>query len=169
MIFSLSLQGKAKEWFKNLSATSIYDFNQFVNLFLNKWVIKRNIFLILEEYDHLKRQPGEIVQHFSTRFNQVYHSMPADIKPPPGLALLHYSDAFDLEMAFHLRERNTTTLEEIHNNAIGVEVDLLIKNSKLKGKKKGKHREGSYDIFISETRHSGKHSERDDEKYYHER
>jgi hypothetical protein len=94
-IFSLSLQGKAKEWFKKLSAASICDFNQFVKVFLNKWVIKRNIFLILEEYDHLKRQPGETVQHFSARFNQVYHSMPVDIKPPPGLALLHYPDAFD--------------------------------------------------------------------------
>jgi hypothetical protein len=70
-IFSLSLQGRAKEWFKNLSAASICEFNQFVKLFLNKWEIKRNIFLILEEYDHLKRHPGETVQHFSARFNQI--------------------------------------------------------------------------------------------------
>jgi len=54
-IFSLSLQGKAKEWFKIFLATRIVDFNQFVKVFLNKWVIKRNIFLILEEYDQLKR------------------------------------------------------------------------------------------------------------------
>jgi hypothetical protein len=69
-IFSLYLQGKSKEWFKNLSTTIICDFNQCVKIFLNKWVIKRNLFLILEGYDHLKRQLGEIVQHFSARFNQ---------------------------------------------------------------------------------------------------
>jgi hypothetical protein len=131
-IFSLSLQGEAKKWFKNLPAASIFDFHQFVKVFLDKWVIKRNPFLILEEYNHLKRQPGETVQHFSARFNQVYHSMPADIKPPPGLALLHYPDAFDPEMAFQLRERNTTTLEEMQDNAIAVEANLLVKRSKLK-------------------------------------
>jgi hypothetical protein len=76
-------------------------------------VIKRNSFLILEEYNCLKRHPGETMQHFSARFNQVYYSMPDDIKPPPGLGLLHYPDSFDPEMAFELRERNTTTLKEM--------------------------------------------------------
>jgi hypothetical protein len=65
------MQGKAKEWFKNLPATSIGDFHQFLKVFLDKWVIKRNLFLILEEYDHLKRELGETMQHFSARFNQV--------------------------------------------------------------------------------------------------
>jgi hypothetical protein len=76
------------------------------------------------------------MQHFSARFNQVYHSMLADIKPPPGLALLHYPYSFDPEMVFHLRERNTTTIKETQNNAIGVEANLLIKKSKLKAKEK---------------------------------
>jgi hypothetical protein len=108
-IFSLSLQGKVKNWFKNLPATSICNFHQFMQVFLDRWVIMRNVFLILEEYDHLKRQPGETVPHFSARFNKVYHAMPVDIRPPPGSTHLHYPDAFDPEMAFQLRERNTTT------------------------------------------------------------
>jgi hypothetical protein len=97
---------------------------------------EKSLFFILEGYDHLKRQLGETIQHFSSRFNQVYHSMPDDIKPPPSLALLHYLDAFDLEMEFHLRERNSTTLEEMQSSAIGVEANLLIKNSKLKVEEK---------------------------------
>ena len=37
------------------------------------------------------------------------------MKPPPGLALLHYLDAFDLDMAYSLRERYPTFLiEEDH-------------------------------------------------------
>jgi hypothetical protein len=73
----------------------------------------RNVFLILEEYDHLKRHPGETVPQFSARFNKVYHAMPADIRPPPRSTHLHYPDAFDPEMAFQLRERNSATLEEM--------------------------------------------------------
>ena len=62
--------------------------------------------------------------------------MPVDIKLPPSLSLLHYLNAFDPEMEFHLRERNTTTLEEMKNNIIGVEANLLIKKSKLKAEEK---------------------------------
>ena len=63
-IFSLSLQSRAKKWNKDLPAASINDLNQFVKVFLDQWVIKRNPFLILEEYNHLKRQAGETVQQF---------------------------------------------------------------------------------------------------------
>jgi hypothetical protein len=73
----------------------------------------RNVFLILEEYDHLKREPGETVHQFSARFNKVYHEMSVDIRSPRGLDHLHYPDSFNPEMAFQLRERNTATLEEM--------------------------------------------------------
>jgi hypothetical protein len=61
-MFSLSLQGKVKNWFRNLPAASIRNFHQFMQVFLDRWVIMGNVFLILEEYDHLKRKPREVVQ-----------------------------------------------------------------------------------------------------------
>jgi hypothetical protein len=103
IMFSLSLGGKVKNWFRDLPAASINNFHQFVQVFLDRWVIMRNVFLILEEYDHLKRQPRETIQQFSARFNKVYHAMPTDIRPPPGSDHLHYPDAFDPEMTFQLR------------------------------------------------------------------
>jgi hypothetical protein len=133
-MFALSLQGKVKNWFRNLPAASIRNFHQFMQVFLDRWVIRGNVFLILEEYEHLKRKPGETVQQFSTRFNDVYHSIPVDVRPPPGLAKLHFPEAFDPEMAFQLRERNTASLEEMQNIAVDVETNLLIKRSKLKDK-----------------------------------
>jgi hypothetical protein len=42
--FSLSLHDIDKEWFKSLSVASISNFHQFVEVFLGKWEIKRNIF-----------------------------------------------------------------------------------------------------------------------------
>jgi hypothetical protein len=133
-MFSLSLGGKVKDWFKNLPAASIRNFHQFMQVFLDRWVIRVNVFLILEEYEHLKRKPGETVHQFSARFNKVYHAIPADIRPPPGSAHLHYPDAFDPEMAFQLRERNTASLEEMQSIAVDVETNLLIKRSQLKDK-----------------------------------
>jgi hypothetical protein len=133
-MFALSLGGKVKDWFKNLPAVSIRNFNQFMQVFLDRWMIRGNVFLILEEYEHLKRKPGETVHQFSARFNKVYHAIPADIRPPPGSAHLHYPDAFDPEMTFQLRERNTTSLEEMQKIAVDVETNLLIKRSQLKDK-----------------------------------
>jgi hypothetical protein len=61
-MFSLSLGGKVKDWFKNLLVASIINFHQFMQVFLDRWVVRGNFFLILEEYEHLKRKPGETVQ-----------------------------------------------------------------------------------------------------------
>jgi hypothetical protein len=133
-MFALSLGGKVKDWFKNLPTASIRNFQQFMQVFLERWVIRGNVFLILEEYEHLKRKPGETVQQFSARFNKVYHAIPTNIRPPPGSAHLYYPDAFDPEMTFQLRERNTTSLEEMQSIVVDVEINLLIKKSQLKDK-----------------------------------
>jgi hypothetical protein len=92
----------------------------------------RNVFLILEEYDHLKRHSGETVHQFSSRFNKVYHVIPADIRPPPRSTHLHYPNSFDPKMTFQLRERNTATLEEMKKIAVDVEANLINKRSKLR-------------------------------------
>ena len=81
-------------------------------------MIGQNLFLIVEEYNQLKRLPGETVQQFSARFNQVYYSIPVDIRPTPRSALLHYPGAYDPEMEFQLRERNIATLHEMQNSAV---------------------------------------------------
>ena len=49
------------------------------------------------------------------------------MKPALGLALLHYPDAFDPDMAYQLKERDPATLEEMQWNAVSVEANLLIK------------------------------------------
>jgi len=61
-IFSLSLQGKVKSWFKTLHDASISDIQQFVKVFLDRWVVRQKPFFILEEYNQLKKLPRETVQ-----------------------------------------------------------------------------------------------------------
>ena len=46
-MFSLSLQGKVKNWFKYLPAASISNFHQFTQVFLDRWVVVGNVFLII--------------------------------------------------------------------------------------------------------------------------
>jgi hypothetical protein len=54
-IFALSFQVKVKNWFNNLPVARISNFHQFTQVFLDRWVIMGNVFLIIEEYNHLKR------------------------------------------------------------------------------------------------------------------
>jgi len=61
-LFALSLQGKVKRWFKALPDERITDLQQFIKFFLDRWRIRHNLFLIVEEYNQLKRPPGETVQ-----------------------------------------------------------------------------------------------------------
>lgn len=123
-LFALSLQGEGRTWFKALPEASISDLQQCSMLFLDRWMIKLNLLMLIEEYSHLERHPDESVQQFSDRFNQVYLSMPLNIRPPPDLALLQYPRAFDPEMELCLRERCPSTLKQMQDIDVDMEENL---------------------------------------------
>ena len=85
----------------------------------------------MDVYWNLKRQSDETVQDFLIRFNSVYDFIPTDIKPPPGLTMLHYPDGFDAEIVYYLRVRNSSTLEDMQKNVNDVEMNLLIRRSRM--------------------------------------
>jgi len=122
-----SFLGDVKKWFRSITANSINSSQRLIELFLARWQEKKNPLQILAEYNSMKRNPNETIQEFTSRFNTVYNSIPYDMKPPPGFYLLHYPVAFDPDMAYQLRERDPTTLEEMQRNEINVEANLLIK------------------------------------------
>ena len=126
-LFALSLLSEARTWFKALPEASISNLQQCSKLFLDRWMIKVSFLMLIEEYNQLKRLPNEFVQQFSDRFNQVYHSMPLNIRPPPDLALLQYPRAFDPEMEFRLRERCPSTLKQMQDIAVDAEANLKMR------------------------------------------
>ena len=56
---------------------------------------------------------------------RVYKSIPADIKPFPRAAKLHYADAFDNDFALSLRERKSNTLPAMFTDALEVEANMM--------------------------------------------
>ena len=89
-----------KKWFKGLPPNSIHDLPSLHQTFIKKWEVKRNPLQILSEYKNLKRNQGESVQDYSTRFNSVYNALPPHMKPPQGMALVKYPKIFDANMAY---------------------------------------------------------------------
>jgi hypothetical protein len=128
-LFAQSLKGDIKKWYKDLRATSILDLTAFQRRFLDRWEVKKNPLQILSEYENIRRNQGERVQDYCTRFNNLYNTIPAEIKPPQGLALIKFPDGFDVDMSYQPRERNSTTLEDMQKTTISVEANLLAKRA----------------------------------------
>jgi hypothetical protein len=98
-LFAQSLSGDIRKWFKALPPAGIRDFAAFERSFLNKWGDKKNPLQLLTQYNNMKKALEEMVQEFSARFLKVYNSIPAEVKPPPGVAQLRYADSFDSDFA----------------------------------------------------------------------
>ena len=79
-------------------------------------------------YNQLKRGIDESIKNFSSRFNTIYNSLPANCKPPEGMSKLHFAEAFDDEFSLFLRERRPPTLEQMMFDAIEVEINMMSSN-----------------------------------------
>ena len=123
-LFSQSLIGEVKEWFRGLPARSIHSFQEFETIFLGKWERKKNSLHLLTQYNNLRRAPNESVQDFSSKFKKTYNVILANVKPPPSVSKLHYVDAFSSEFTLLLRERRFVSLEDMMDDATEVEVNL---------------------------------------------
>ena len=132
ILFAQSFSGEVKKWFRGLQAGSIRNFQEFEAVFLTKWEQKINSLQLLTQYNNLKIRVSESVQDFSTRFMRTYESIPAYVKPPPWATKLHYADAFDSEFILLLRERRSSSLEDMMDDAIEIEVKLLASNKTKK-------------------------------------
>jgi len=81
---------------------------------------------------------GEILMsHIRTiALGLIISIIPANIKPPPNLALINFPDGFDADMSYQLRERNLKTLEQMQSNVVSVEASLLAKKAQMRNEKK---------------------------------
>ena len=110
---------------KGLTVNNIYDIPCFHQEFINIWEAKENPPQILSEYETIKIFPKESVQDYCTRFNKLYNALPANMRPPQGIVLLKFPYGFDLDLSYHLKERDSSTLEEMKKYFVIVEANLL--------------------------------------------
>ena len=135
-MFVESLTGDVRTWFRSLNANSITTPAELYQAFTSRWEKKKDPLHILGEYDTIKRGPQEIVLAFCARFNNVYNSIPQNLRPPPDLALYKFPDGFDPDMAYQLKERDCQSLEEAQRVAVTVEANLIAKRNRAKLEKR---------------------------------
>ena len=117
-LFSQSLKGEVKKWFRALAPRSIQNFRRFEVVFLEKWEEKKNLVQMLTSYNQLRRGNDESIKNNNSRFNTIYNSLLEDCKPLEGMEKLHYAKAFDDDFALFLRERRSATLVDMMSDAI---------------------------------------------------
>jgi len=112
-LFVQTFTGEVRKWFRALTARSIPTFEELQRQFLDCWEVKKDPLQITFEYTKIKQNAGESVQDYCIRFNVVYNAIPRDLRPTRKSALLKFPDCFDPNMAYQLRERGPTILEEM--------------------------------------------------------
>ena len=81
---------------------------------------------------------------FVRRFNKLYNSLPAEMKPPPIGARVVFAGAFEPDFSFTLRERRSPTLDHIKIDALEIEANISAA-AKVQDKGKAKEEASSQD------------------------
>ena len=84
----------------------------------------------MSQYHSMRRRESESSQDFSDKFMKIYNVIPTQFKPPPSSAQLQYVEAFDSEFTLWLSKRKSSSLVDMTNDAIEVEVNMNATKSK---------------------------------------
>lgn len=121
---------------RSLVARSIPTLAELQRQFLDHWEVKKDPLQITSEYTKIKWNVDESMQDYYIRFDAVYNAIPDDLRPFRKSCFLKFPYGFDPDMAYQLRERDPTTLEEMQKITISVEANLNDKRDRLKAEKK---------------------------------
>ena len=119
-----SLDGEARKWFKTLGNHSVTTWDDMENNFLRKWGEKKDHGKCLIEFNTLKKRHNEGVSKFIKRFNKLYLSLLADMKPHQTATKVVFVVAFDSEFGFSLRERKPATLDDAQEDSLELEANF---------------------------------------------
>ena len=108
------------------------------NVFKRKWGEKKDHEYCLTEFHALRKRPNEDVSSFIKRFNKLYASLSAEMKPHQIAAKVVFVAAFDVDFGFSLRERKSVTLDDAQTDTLEVEANFT-----STGKSRGR---GDHDV-----------------------
>jgi hypothetical protein len=123
-MFSRSLSGDAAAWFRCLETGSIGSWTELYHAFLKGWGENKSLDQYWSEFNALRRGEDEALVIFNRRFFSAYHSMPVEIRPTETAAMVYYIMAQHLELVFLLRERKSSSLIHLFEDAIEVEENI---------------------------------------------
>jgi hypothetical protein len=80
-LFSSSLLGDARSWYKNILHKSIKTWKSLRYYFIKRWEIKKDGRLLLTHFNQVKIKEVEYIDEFNTRFNTLIKEFPKNLRP----------------------------------------------------------------------------------------
>jgi hypothetical protein len=94
----------------------------------------------LTEFGALRKKNSESVLEFTQRFNKLYNKIPIEVKPSELPTKVNFAGAFDPEFSLLWRERRSTDLTKMQDDALEIESNMMA-SGKLKVKTKTGNKE----------------------------
>jgi hypothetical protein len=121
---------RCRKWFRGLPHATINTWKILESTFMRQWGEKRDHLYYITEFGSLKKKSTEYLVEFNKIFNKLYNKILVDIKPSQAVTKVTYVGAFEADFSMMLRERRSTTLLIMKDDAIDIEGkhDYLRKN-----------------------------------------
>jgi hypothetical protein len=128
-----TFEGQVRTWFRSLAAGSLRSYEELESAFIRQWGERRDHLYYLTEFRALRKKNSESVLEFTQRFNKLYNKILVEVKPSQPAAKVTFVGAFDPDFALLLRERRSTDLTKMQDDALEIESNMMA-SGKLKAK-----------------------------------
>ena len=123
-LFALSLDGKARSWYDNLSNNSFATLQAFKATFLGKFGSKKEPRHLVVALTSMKKSDTKTMDEFNNRFTELSNSIPATHAPPAASTLDYYIEALSGKIQYQIRDKEPTTLLQAQNLAIKIDKNM---------------------------------------------
>ena len=115
------LEGDVRKWFDRLPASSINGYDNFVTKLNSDWSHKLDGKFLLHQLFDIKKRENETVHEFNIRFDKTIGNITEEIKPKDQAIVIHYLNAFEGWLGYHIKDKNPNDLKTSQLNAKMVE------------------------------------------------
>jgi hypothetical protein len=98
-------EGQVRIWFRGLPLGSLQSYDDLEKSFLRQWGENKDHIYYLIEFRALRKNNYESVLEFTQIFNNLYHKIPAEVKPSQPASMVTFAGDFEPDFSLLLRER----------------------------------------------------------------
>jgi len=137
-LFVLSLEDDFADWFMEQDDEKFSTLAEIQKALMEIWGDKKEDCHLLAALSSNQKKENETIEEFNKIFNYLVKSLPKTIKPLDASILVHYMEAFEVEIRYQLRDNELTTLKDAQKYAIKIDKNMQdARKSNLPGFSRG--------------------------------
>jgi hypothetical protein len=114
-----------RTWFRALAIGSLRSYEELEFFFIKQHGERRDHVYYLTEFRALRKKNTESVLEVMQRFNKLYNKILVEVKPFQPTTKVTFVGAFDPDFTLLLRERRSTDLTKMQDDALEIESNMM--------------------------------------------